>query len=119
MNNPYKKKGMLIIYDIRCIRRPSLLYLGLWITCYNSNTSYAITYDILFSLQEMCGDKSRSSRQTTLRTIMNTKMMKGTLVRDYMIYMIILFNEMELFRVEINKETKVNMIIETLSTSFK
>ena len=36
-----------------------------------------------------------------------------------MIHVTKLFNEMEILRVEIDGETKVNMILDTLSNSFK
>lgn len=38
-------------------------------------------------------------------TIMNVKMSERTSVRDHMIYMIEFFNEIKIFRVEINKGT--------------
>lgn len=53
----------------------------------------------------MFGDKYRSVRQVALRTIINAKMLKGTLVKDYMIHMVGLFNEMEIVGVEIDGET--------------
>ena len=53
----------------------------------------------------MLGGKVRLARQAALKTIMNTKMSKETLIRDHMIRMIRLFNEMEILRAEINEET--------------
>ena len=52
---------------------------------------------------------------------MNTKMSKGTLVKEHMIKMIKminLFNEMEILRVENNGETNIDMVLETLPASF-
>lgn len=49
---------------------------------------------------------------------MNTKMSKGTLVKEHMIKMINLFNEMEILRVENNGETNIDMVLETLLASF-
>ena len=43
----------------------------------------------------MFGYKRKSTRQVFLRTIMNTKMIKGTPVRDHMMHVITLFNEMD------------------------
>ena len=63
------------------------------------------TYDVLTNLHEMLGGKVRLARQATLKTIMNTKMSEETLIRDHMIRMIRLFNEMEILRAEINEET--------------
>ena len=49
---------------------------------------------------------------------MNLKMSEGTLVRDNIMRMIKLFNKIEILGAEINKETKVEMVLETLSDSF-
>ena len=46
------------------------------------------TYDILDSLYEMFDGKSRPTRQTTLKAIMDTKISEGTPIRDHMICMI-------------------------------
>ena len=79
----------------------------------------ATTYEIFLNLQEMFGDKDGPIRQAAVRTIMSTKMTKGTPVRDHMICMISLFNEMEILRDKIDGETQVAMILETLPDSFK
>ena len=50
---------------------------------------------------------------------MNTRIKKGTLVKDHIIHMIALFNEMKIFGVEIDRETQVDMILKTLLNSFK
>ena len=50
---------------------------------------------------------------------MNTRMIEGTPIRDHMIYMIILFNKRKILRVEIDRETQVDMMLETLPDSFK
>ena len=60
-----------------------------------------ITYEILLSLQEMFGNKGRLARQVALRSIMIMKRTKGTPIRDHMIHMIVLFNEMEILGAEI------------------
>ena len=53
----------------------------------------------------MFSDKDKLARLTILMTTMNTKMIKGTPVRDHMICMIALFNEMEIFGAKIDGET--------------
>ena len=80
--------------------------------------SFSTTYDFLYNMQEMFIDKGRSTRQATLRFIMNIRMFKRTLVGEHMIKMISLFNEMKIFVAEIDGETKIEMILETLLTSF-
>ena len=67
----------------------------------------------------MFNDKGKPSRQATLRTIMSTKMIEGTPIRDHMIHMITLFNKIKILGVKIDGETKVDMILETLLNSFK
>lgn len=62
----------------------------------------------------MFDDKGRLPKQTTLRTIMNTKMTKGTLIRNHMVCMIKLFNEMEILGAKIDGE---NIILETYQIS--
>ena len=65
-------------------------------------------YEIPLSLQEMFGDRGRLASQVALRSILNTKMVEGTLIRDYMITF---FNEMKILEVEINGRTQVDMIL--------
>ena len=67
----------------------------------------------------MFGGKGRPARQAALKAIMDAKMLEGTLVRDHMICMIRLFNEMEILGVEIDGETQIDMVLETLPDSFK
>lgn len=109
-NIPHSKKGMLIKGGISQTKRLSVLYLALWIMCCNNNTSHATT---VFSLQVMFGDKGRLTRQVVLGTIMNTKMTKGTPIRDQMVCMIKFLNKIETLQVENDGKTKVNMILET------
>lgn len=63
--------------------------------------------------------KGKSTRQVVIKTIMNTKIIEGTPIREHMIHMIELFNEMKIHEVEITGETKVNMILEILLNSFR
>ena len=42
----------------------------------------------------MFGVQSRSTKQMVIKQIMNTRMSKGTIVRDHIIKMIELFNEL-------------------------
>ena len=77
------------------------------------------TYDIFISLHQMFGGKGRSVRQVALKAIMDTKMLKGTPIRDHIICMIRLFNEMEILGDKIDGETQVDMILKTLPNSFK
>ena len=82
----------------------------------HQHVSIPTTYDILISLYEMFGGKGRLA---VLKAIIDTKMLKGTLIRDHKIHVIELFNEMEILRVEIKGETQVDMVPETLSDSLQ
>ena len=73
---------------------------------------------ILFSLWNMFGDRDKSTKKTALKTIMSIKMIEETLIRDHMVGMIELFNEMKTLEAKINGETKVDVILETLPNSF-
>lgn len=81
--------------------------------------SIVIAYDLLLSLQEMFGDKGKLARHVALKTIINTRMSKGTPIGDHMISMIKLLNKMEILEAEINEETKVDMVLKTSSASFR
>ena len=74
--------------------------------------SIATTYDIFFNLKEMFGDKSRSSYHSVY------KMIERTPIKDHMICMIGLLNEMNILGVEIDGETKIDMILERLSLQY-
>ena len=53
----------------------------------------------------MFSDRSRPTRLVALMSILKTKMIKGTPIRDHMIHIIALFNEIEILGVELNGET--------------
>ena len=64
---------------------------------------------MLLSLQEMFGVQSRSTKQMVMKQIMNTRMFEGTPVRDHMIKMIELFNELGDLGVDIDWEKKITL----------
>ncbi|XP_057958607.1 uncharacterized protein LOC131151379 [Malania oleifera] len=51
-------------------------------------------YDIMHNLKEMFGDQNRAARQTAMKELMNITMAKGTPVKDYVLKMIGLLNEL-------------------------
>ena len=63
--------------------------------------SMLTTYDILINIHEIFGGKGRSTRQIVVKTIMNAKMLERTPIKDHIICMINLFNEMKILRVEL------------------
>ena len=69
------------------------------------HVSMPIAYDIPANLHEMFCAKGITTRQVAFKAIMDTKMSKETPIRDNMIRMIGLFNKMETFGVDIDRET--------------
>ncbi|XP_019237072.1 PREDICTED: uncharacterized protein LOC109217295 [Nicotiana attenuata] len=52
-------------------------------------------YDILENLKEMLGDQNRAAKQTAMKALLNTKMVEGLSVRDHVLKMMSLINELE------------------------
>lgn len=61
-------------------------------------------FEILSSMTEMFADKSRSERQAALKAIMNTRMAKGTSVREHMLKMMAHFNDAEVLGAILRKK---------------
>ena len=74
--------------------------------CQSMSTSSAM----LLSLQEMIGVQSRSAKKMIMKQIMITRMSEGTPVRDHMIKMIGLFNELGDLSADIDWETQNSMV---------
>ena len=75
--------------------------------------------DIMLSLKEMFGEQGRSARQETMRQIYNTKMAEGTSVREHCLRMISNLNTLEVLDANIDGESLVDMILQSLPESFK
>ena len=67
----------------------------------------------------MFGEQGRSTRQETMRQIYNTKMAEGTSVREHCFRMISNLNTLEVLGADINGESQVDMILQSLPESFK
>ncbi len=74
--------------------------------------------DILYNIDEMFGDQGRQAKQAAIRKFMNCRMRPGTSVRDHMLLIISYINEMEIMGAEIDGDTQVDMILETLPEMF-
>ena len=66
------------------------------------------------SLKEMFGEQGRSARQETMRQIYNTKMAEGSSVREHYFTMISNLNTLEVLGVDIDRESQVDMILQSL-----
>ena len=75
--------------------------------------------DIMRSLKEMFSKHGRSARQETMRQIYNTKMAEGSSVREHCLTMISNLNTLEVLGADIDGESQVDMILQSLSESFK
>ena len=75
--------------------------------------------DIMLSLKEMFGEQGRFARQETMRQIYNTKMAEGTSVREHCLRMIYNLNTLEVLGADIDGESQVDMILQSLLESFK
>ena len=73
----------------------------------------------MLCLKEMFGEQGCSARQETMRQIYNTKMAIGTLVREHCLRMIFNLNTLEVLGVNIDGESQVDMILQSLPESFK
>ena len=78
-----------------------------------------VALDIMLSLKEMFGEQGRSARQETMRQIYNTKMAKGISVREHCLRMISHLNTPEVLGADIDGESQVDMILQSLLESFK
>ncbi|XP_030929443.1 uncharacterized protein LOC115955457 [Quercus lobata] len=75
--------------------------------------------DIMLSLKEMFGEQGRFARQETMRKVYNTKMAESTSVREHCLKMISNLNTLEVLGVDIDGESQVDMILQSLPESFK
>ncbi|KAH9734858.1 Integrase catalytic domain-containing protein [Citrus sinensis] len=75
--------------------------------------------EIMDSLQQMFGQSTRSARQAALKGIMNSKMGKGTRVRDHVLKMMDYLNEAEIQGAQIDDNSKIDLVLESLPETFK
>ncbi|XP_050248834.1 uncharacterized protein LOC126696098 [Quercus robur] len=75
--------------------------------------------DIMLSLKEMFGEQGRSARQEIMRQIYNTKMAKGTSISEHCLRMTSHLNTLEVLGADIDGESQVDMILQSLPESFK
>ena len=76
-------------------------------------------YDIMYSLNEMFGDQDRAVRQVAMKELFNTKMAEGTKVRDHVLIMMGHLNELLVYGAEIDGETQIDIILQSLTDSFE
>ena len=74
--------------------------------------------EMLTSISGMFADTNRPARQAALRTVMNARMAEGQSVRDHVLRMIDSFNVATTLGAEIDEQSKIDMILESLPTSY-
>ena len=78
-----------------------------------------LALNIMLSLKEMFGEQGHSARQETMRQIYNTKMAEGSSVREHCLTKISNVNTLEVLGANIDEESPVDMILQSLLESFK
>ncbi|XP_047263652.1 uncharacterized protein LOC124896166 [Capsicum annuum] len=74
--------------------------------------SMTTAYDMLESLKEMFEERNHAAKQTDMKeALLSTKMVEGTSVREYVLKMMSLLNELEILGVVIDKESQVEMVL--------
>ncbi|XP_074556263.1 uncharacterized protein LOC141812121 [Curcuma longa] len=76
-------------------------------------------YDMMLNLKELFGHQNRAARQEAMRNLMTTTMKEGTPVREHILKMMAHLNEIEVLGGEIDGETQVDIILQTLPKSFE
>ena len=75
--------------------------------------------EIMLSLKEIFGAQGHSARQCIMRLILNTKMAQETSIRKHCLKMISYLNTLEVFGADIDGESPVDMILQSLPKSSK
>ena len=70
------------------------------------------------SLENMFERSTRSTRQVALRGVCNTNMGKDSRVRDHELKMAKYLNEAQIQQAQIDDETKIDMVLESLPDAF-
>ncbi|XP_009617455.1 uncharacterized protein [Nicotiana tomentosiformis] len=85
----------------------------------HQHQSMESVYDILVNLKEMFGDQNCAAKQTFMKALLNIKMVEGSSVTDHVLKMMRLLNGLEVLGANMDKDTQVEMILQTLPNSFQ
>nr|XP_009620696.1 uncharacterized protein LOC104112466 [Nicotiana tomentosiformis] len=85
----------------------------------HQHQSMGSAYDMLKSHKEMFCMKNRTAKQTTVKALLNTKMDEGSSVKDHVLKIMGLLNELEVLGAVIDTESQVDMVLQTLPDSFQ
>ena len=86
----------------------------------HQHQSMETAYDMILNLREMFGEQNRAARLVAFNELMNITHVEGTPIRDHVLKMMALLNELEMLGAEIDGETQVDFVLNSLkSESFK
>ena len=86
----------------------------------HQHQSMETAYDMILNLREMFGEQNRAARMVAFSELMNITHVEGTPIRDHVLKMMALLNELEMLWAEFDGETQVDFILNSLkSESFK
>nr|XP_018628024.1 uncharacterized protein LOC108946039 [Nicotiana tomentosiformis] len=77
----------------------------------HQHQSIGSAYDMLESLKDMFSEKNHAAKQTTMKAFLNTKMAERSSVKDHVLKMMCLLNELEVLGAVIDKESQVEMVL--------
>lgn len=75
-------------------------------------------FEIFECLKQIFSDQGRTTKQTTMRAPMSTKMAEGTPIRDHILNKMSRLNELEVLGVKIDNDSEVEMLLQSLPNSF-
>lgn len=78
----------------------------------------SLASDIMVSLKEMFGEQICAAWSGTMRVLLNAKMAEGTSVQEHCLKMISMLNVLEVLGAEIDRESQVDMIFQSLPEAF-
>ena len=79
---------------------------------------YTVASDIMFSIKEMFGTQGRLERQKAMQEFLRAKMTAGTSVQEHLLKMFDHLNTLEILGAEIDAESQVDMILESMPESY-
>ena len=74
--------------------------------------------EIMDSLERMFAKRTQQARQAAMHSIMSTEMKKETKVRDHVLHVMNLLNEIEVQRAKIDEDTQIDMLLKTFLEAF-
>lgn len=87
-------------------------------SCKHTTSHYQVQFGDRYKPPKDVWEEGRSIRQATLKFIMKIEVFEGTPVREHMIKMVGFFSEMKILGVNIDGETKIDIVLETSPPSF-